>query len=344
MAKDIDGSVVVITGAASGIGRATALDLAGRGAKLVLAGRREQALQDLAAECEQRGGAAISFAVDVTDEGRMLELARTAASTYGRIDVWVNNAAVYIFGRFEDVPSAAFRRVIETNVFGCVHGSRAALPYFKQQGSGVLINLSSIAAEIAHPFTSPYVASKWAVRGFSESLRMELKLDGSHDIHVCTVLPATIDTPIFQHAANYTGRRPKAMRPVYDAQQVALVISGLITKPRREVFVGNISPLVTWQHRLAPSLLEGAMARMADRDLFEDRPAERNDGNLFEPMHGYETVGGNWKSPDASGGRSLGSAVPLAGLAALGGWLAARSFTRRGQKRRSLLRRLKDRL
>jgi NAD(P)-dependent dehydrogenase (short-subunit alcohol dehydrogenase family) len=333
MTRDIADSVVVITGASSGIGRATALQLAQKGASVVLAGRRKEALDDLAGRCQELGGAAIAHAVDVTDEAAVQDMARRASETFGRIDVWVNNAAVTLFGRFENVPSDAFRRVIETNLFGCVHGSRAALPYFRRQGHGVLINVSSIAGEIGQPFTSPYVASKWAVRGFSESLRMELSLDEEQRIKVCTVLPASIDTPLFQHAANYSGRQPKPMRPIYDADKVASTIVGLIKRPQREVSVGGVGPLITWQHRLTPALVEAMMARQTNIDHFQQQPADDGPGNLWEPMWGHETVSGKWKVPSQTGGAFFAMLASLAGISGLAGWLGLRTLRRRNQKR-----------
>src|SRR5690606_21511524 len=143
------------------------------------------------------------------------------------------------------------RRVIETNLFGYVHGARTALPYFREQGCGTLINVASAVAAAPQPYTSAYVASKFAIRGLSDCLRMELSLDHVPDIHVCTVLPATVDTPLFQHAANYTGRAVQAMPPVYAAERVARAIVDLVTSPEREVFVGNAGRLMALQYQLA---------------------------------------------------------------------------------------------
>ncbi len=140
MPRKVGDAVVVITGASSGIGRATALAFARRGATVVVAARREQALRGVATECEQLGGRALAVPTDVTDEAAVRSLARRAVESFGRVDVWVNNAAVGLFGRFEDTPLEAYRRVIETNLFGYIYGARAALPIFREQGSGVLIN------------------------------------------------------------------------------------------------------------------------------------------------------------------------------------------------------------
>ncbi|MEZ0231029.1 MAG: SDR family NAD(P)-dependent oxidoreductase, partial [Planctomycetota bacterium] len=144
MARKVGDSTIVITGASSGIGRATALALASEGAAVVLAARREEPLERLASECEERGGLAIAVATDVTDEHAVYALAKTAIETFGRIDAWVNNAGVYVAGPFEKVPLDVWRRVLETNVLGVVNGCRAALPYMKEQGAGVLVNVASL--------------------------------------------------------------------------------------------------------------------------------------------------------------------------------------------------------
>ncbi|MFQ4145983.1 SDR family oxidoreductase [Chlorogloeopsis sp. ULAP02] len=295
MPRAIKDSVIVITGASSGIGRATALEFAKQRATLLLAARREAALQEVAQECDRLGGQALAVPTDVTIESDVQSLARRAIENFGRLDVWVNNAAVSLFARFEQVPMESFRRVIDTNLFGYIHGARAALPYFREQGSGNLINVSSIVAITGQPYTSPYTISKYAIRGLSDSLRMELYLDNAPDIHVCTVLPASIDTPIFQHAANYTGRKTKALSPVYPAKDVADAIVGLVEKPQREIIVGQAGYLLALEKTVAPDLEERMMARQVDEDHFQDyKPATPTDGNLFEPMQDYTGISGNW--------------------------------------------------
>ena len=194
MTREIGNTVVVITGASTGIGRAAALKFAGQGATVVVSGRREPVLQRLAEHCEKLGGRALAIPADVTDQEAIKSLARRAIETFGRIDVWVNNAAVTLFARIEEAPYEAYRKVIETNLFGYIHGARAVLPYFRKQGSGTLINVSSVVGKIGSPFVSAYTTSKFGIVGLSKSLRMELQ--DAPDIHVCTVLPASIDTPL----------------------------------------------------------------------------------------------------------------------------------------------------
>lgn len=296
MPRPIKNSVIVITGASTGIGRATAMEFAKQGATLLLAARNEAPLQEVAQECQRVGGTAVAMPTDMTNESAVQALAQRAIASFGRLDVWVNNAAVSVFGRFEEIPMSAFHRVIETNLFGYIHGARAALPYFREQGSGNLINVSSVVGLTGQPYTIPYTISKYAIRGLSDSLRMELSLDNADDIHVCTVLPGSIDTPIFQHAANYSGRQTKAMSPVNPAKDVAEAIAGLVERPQREIVVGQAVNLMVLQKTLAPDLFEPMFAKQVDQDHFQDhQPAPQTEGNLFEPTHDYTGVSGNWR-------------------------------------------------
>jgi NAD(P)-dependent dehydrogenase (short-subunit alcohol dehydrogenase family) len=303
MRRKLSEAVVVVTGPTSGIGRATALRFAEAGATVVLGARRESELQDVVRECEQRGSRALAVRTDVSREEDVQQLARQALEHFGRIDVWVNNAAVTLFARLEEAPTEAMRQVIETNLFGYLYGARAALPIFREQGSGVLINVDSVVASAPQPYTSAYVISKAGIRAMSDCLRMELHLDRARDIHVCTVLPASIDTPFFQHAANYTGRAVKALPPVYPADQVAKAIVQLARHPRREAFVGSAGRMIAAEHAMSPGWYERSAARIVDRRHLEDRPAASTQGNLFQPSHDGLGVSGGW----SESGRTLSS-------------------------------------
>src|SRR5215204_2923167 len=246
------GRVVVITGASSGIGRATAHAFAELGDTVVLAARRADMLREVERECAKRGGTALAIPIDVRREEEVEALGRRALERFGRIDVWFNNAGVGIFGPFEDLPTDAWRRVIETNVFGYLHGAKVAVRQFRRQGHGVLIQNASIVGRTSKPDSTAYATSKFAVRGFSEALRMEV-LD-QPGIHVCTVLPSVIDTPFFEHAANFSHHKVRAAPPVYAPEKVAETVVGLVDHPRAEVVVGGFGKVATMLKPLLPWL------------------------------------------------------------------------------------------
>ena len=323
MRRSLEQPVVVITGASSGIGRETALTFARRGASVVLAARREDALKRVAAECEGAGGRALPVPTDVRDGDAVDELARRTVEAYERLDVWVNNAGVSLFGRFDETPPDLYRAVLETNFFGYVHGARAALPRFREQGEGLLVNNASMNARVPGPYISAYVASKWAIRGWSASLRQELRDEPG--IHVAVVLPASIDTPFFQHVANHTGRRVKPLRPVNPPEKVAHAIVSLAEKPRREILVGKGARMLALQHALAPAVAERAFAAQVEHDHFADEPAAPSAGNVLEPMPEWTASTGGWQNGAPSSVRRAGIAAAAVLPAIVAGLSLARA-------------------
>jgi short-subunit dehydrogenase len=286
-------STVVITGASSGIGRATAGLFAEDGADLVLAGRDEGTLEVVAEECRARGATVITVPTDVSSEAEVGRLAEAAVDRFGGIDVWVGNASLYSFGTFEQTPSSTFDRLISVNLLGQVYGARAALGVFRRQDRGVLVSVASVYSRIASPLVSPYVTSKFGLLGFLEVLRMELR--DAPDIHVCAVLPATIDTPIHQHAANYTGHPVRPLPPVSDPVRVARAIVRVSHRPRRLTQVGRVQSLVVYVRALAPAAYEAVIARAYPALALKRGSMPVAEGNLSQADREVTGITGGWR-------------------------------------------------
>ena len=311
---DLDGAVVVLTGASSGIGRAAARRFAEHGAHVVLASRGGESLEQAAQECRDAGsGRALAVPTDVADHDQVERLARRAYEELGRIDVWVNDAAVMAYGAIGDVPADVQRRIVEVNLLGTMHGSRAALPHLQREGRGVIINVASLYAKMTSPYVSAYATSKFGVLGFSEVLRQELKSD--RGIHVCTVLPGSIDTPIFRHAANYTGREIRPVPPVASPERVARAIVRCAQHPRREVTVGQLHHVASWGHALVPRTY-GELAPKAMRLVaIDEQPAPHDDGNVFAPQPHLDAVRGGWRNRPARAAVAVGALAAAAAAA-----------------------------
>ncbi|MGF1587016.1 MAG: SDR family oxidoreductase [Bacteroidales bacterium] len=284
--------VVVITGGSSGIGRAAAHEFARRGYRVVVAARNKPSLDEVVEECRLFGSEALAVQVDVTKEDDVNQLVIIAKEKFGRIDTWVNNASVTLYGRFEEVPTADIRRVVETNLFGYIYGARAVIPHFKEQGSGVLINVSSIVAIMGQPFTGAYVATKAAEKALSESLSQELANEGN--IHVCAVMPAFVDTPLFQHGANYMGKEAIPPKPVHPPELVAEAIVDISETPRKEVCVGSPGKMMYVASKIAPAKLFDKMVRRnIERNHFSENLIGATPGNLYD--HALDQVSGGWR-------------------------------------------------
>jgi NAD(P)-dependent dehydrogenase (short-subunit alcohol dehydrogenase family) len=317
VAGNLNDCVVVITGASSGIGRAASRAFAREGSKLVLAARAPEPLQRAAEECERAGAAtALAVPTDVRDEAAVQALAARTVEHFGRLDVWVNCAGVMAYGRFEDVPSKVFRGVIETNFFGQVQGARAALPRFREQRSGVLINMSSVWGRVTTPDVSAYVASKFAVRAFSEALRHELR--DLPDIDVATMLPQAVDTPIFGNAGNYSGRVVRPIPPLVDPAEVADGIVACARSPKREVTYSRAGKALELLHSLLPSLYERLLPATFEAGNYGSRPQPPTAGSVLEPTTGPYAVEGGWRRRRRELAGALSDAV-VAGARALAG-------------------------
>lgn len=328
--RPIPDQVVVIVGAASGIGRQTALRFAERRARLVVAARDEVALTSLLRDLRDHGAPeAISVVADVRDPAAMEAVAQRAVEAFGRIDSWVHVAGIDLWATFEETTPEEFRDVIEINLLGPAHGAMAALPRLRDGGGGALIVVSSVEADVPLPYQAAYAASKHGVSGMLRSLRMELAADGA-PIAVTQIQPAGIDTPLFRSARTRLGVEPKPAPPVYDPDVVAEVILHAAEHPSRELFAGGFGWLLSLSQRLAPRVNEAILARVGRPIQRTSIPkSDRGPSNLEGPITGVEEVRGGY------GGRGfsllnrvqmLPTPARMAAVAGVGlaGWLALR--------------------
>lgn len=283
---------IVLTGPTSGIGLATARLLADRGDRLVLVARGRPGLDRVAAECARRGAEVLVVPGDVADPQLVEEAASAAEEQFGLIDVWVNNAAVAMFGRFQELPAEDLSRIVDVNVKGYAWGCQSALRRFRAQRRGVLINVGSANGRIGSPLSTAYVLTKFAISGMSEALRMELV--DAPDIHVCTVLPASIDTPLYANAANYTGQVMGPAGPAFRASDVAAAIVDCIDRPVREVKIGWTGTVGQVVHQVSGGAYEAIGGRIFPPGYARHEPAPDGSGNLHDPSPGPPVESGGF--------------------------------------------------
>ena len=289
--KDVSEQVIVITGASSGIGLATATLAARQGARVVLNSRDDADLARAAEQIRAEGGTAIHHAGDVADPEAMRQLAARAVSEYGRIDTWVNNAGVSTYGRIEEVALEDARRIFETNYWGVVHGSLAALPHLRMEG-GALINIGSILSSTGYPLQGHYTASKHAVKGFTDSLRLEVE-ESALPISVTLIQPAAIDTPYPQHAKSYLGVEPKHLPPVYAPEVVAEAILHCARKSERDVLIGGAGKLFSTTEKYAPRLGDLMKEKTGFAGQYSEIPT-RDTETLHAPRPGDGRIHGDY--------------------------------------------------
>ena len=291
----LTGKTIVITGASSGAGKATALEFARYKTCLVLAARNKEALEETAGECREFGAKVIVVPTDVTDPKAVINLANQANDWHGKIDIWVNNAGVLAAGNFEITPLEVHEQVIKTNLMGYINCAHALIPFFKKQQKGILINNISIAGYIPVPYGVGYSASKFGLRGFGESLRSEMA--AYPEIYICDMFPAFLDTPGMQHAANYTGVSLKPAPPVYDPVRLAKAIVEVAKEPQLKTFVGSESILLKASHALLPEFTARFTGWFMRRYFHNAKPIQSTSGNLFNTVdYGMSTYGG-WGIP-----------------------------------------------
>jgi NAD(P)-dependent dehydrogenase (short-subunit alcohol dehydrogenase family) len=303
--------VVVLTGASSGIGRAAALAFAARGDRVVLAARDRAALEAVAARC---GGDPLVVPADVTRAEQVEALAGAAVQRHGRIDVWVDTAAVMAYGKYLDLPTEVFDRVVTTDLLGSAHVARAALQVFRRQGSGILIVGSSLLAHVTVPYMSAYVTAKWGLRGLVRTLQQETRdLPG---VHVCWVAPGSVDTSIYTSAANYAGFVGRPPPPVDSPERVAAAVLRLADHPRTGVSVGLANSVIKLGFVLFPPLYDALVTPLMRKSGLSRRAVGSREGNVFAPTDRVEGGPGRW-------GRAP---LAIAGLATVA--LAARFLKR----------------
>ena len=331
--KRLEDQVMVITGGTSGIGLATAKRAAARGARVVLCSRNEPELRETVSAIEERGGTARSVVADVANQEDLERLAAIAIEEFGSIDTWVNNAGVSFYGNLMEVAIEDIRRLFEVNFWGTVYGARAAVARLRGNG-GTLINIGSVVADRAIPLQGAYSASKHAVKGFTDALRMELEAEGA-PISVTLIKPSAIDTPYFQHAKNYMAVEPKPPAPVYAPEVVANAILRAAEHPVRDITIGGGGRLISVLGNALPRLTDFYMERAMFDAQRTDTPSANRPGNLYvhSPDEGKERGGYSGRvmqsSPYTRAALSPGKALLAAGLG-LAVFAGIRSLARSG--------------
>ncbi len=324
--------VWVITGGSSGIGRATALAAGAEGARLVLAARGEAALTAARREVEDAGGEVLVVPTEVADFSQVAELGRRAVERFGRIDSWVNAAAVSVYGEFLDLPIEEIRRVVEVTLLGTVHGTKVALDQMRRQpGGGTVINVSSGLGDRAFPLQSAYSLAKYGVNGLGDALRVELA-HAELPLRVATIKPASIDTPFFAHARSRMGVAPQPVPPVYAPELVAAAVLHAAMHPVRELAVGGAASGLGLVARLSPRLLDGSLRLLGySSQQTNDPELPAAEDNLFAPVDGPGAVRGGWEGRRFSLGTWLGTR-PAARSVLLGGAVVGLAALGRGRR------------
>ncbi len=279
--KPLADQVIVLTGASSGIGLATARLAAKYGAKLVLGARSGDVLAKLTQEINIAGGTAVHVVADVSETADLERLAATALGKFGEINTWINNAGVSIYGQLTDVSEEDSRRLFDVNFWGVVNGSLIALRSFGPSG-GVLINIGSEVSDAVIPLQGMYSASKHAVKGFTDALRIEVERVEKKPIAITLIQPTAVNTPYPQHARNYMAKEPKLPDPKIEPEQVAEAILKAATQHTRDVRVGLMARINTSLFRLFPRVADVLAAKQNDRQHYESAPSDPL-GTLYKP-------------------------------------------------------------
>ncbi len=287
--KPLHEQVMVITGASSGIGLATARMAAAQGCRVVLAARSVHVLKAVQNQIKSAGSEAVAVEADVSRPEDVKRIGQAALERFGQIDTWVNNAGLSIFGRLAEVKNEDHRRLFDVNFWGVVYGSLTAAEYLRQRG-GAIINVGSVLSDVAVPLQGMYAASKHAVKGFTDALRLELEEEGA-PISVTLIKPASINTPFPQHARNYLSQEPRLPDPVYPPKEVALAILKAAEQPWRDIRVGGSSRVMSSVANWTPRLMDWLNETFMTSQQMRDEPARHARGSLYESGAGGDIEG-----------------------------------------------------
>ena len=297
--------VVLVTGASSGIGRAVAHLVAEAGDDVVLMARGRLALEDTARECRSVGARSVLVVpADVRDDKAVSACVQETLDQHGRIDAVVHCAGVVSYGRTEDVPPEIFEAVLTTNIVGSVNVARHAIVQMRHQGHGSLVLLGSVIGHIAVPSMSPYVLSKWSIRALARQLQIENR--DLHNVRIAYVAPGGVDTPIYEHAANYAGYAGRPPPPVASPEQVAKVAVSRIGRHRARTQTGLANNLMRFGFNVTPwafDVLVGPLSKLAatDRAL----PVSATAGNVLRTLESGNRLRGDHGSALLGIGRTL---------------------------------------
>jgi NADP-dependent 3-hydroxy acid dehydrogenase YdfG len=319
-----EAQVVVITGAGAGVGRATAQQFAQTGARLGLIGRDQARLEQAANEVRDLGGEAVVGVADVADAAQVETAAALVEAAFGQIDIWINNAMATIYSPFDQISTEDYKRATEVTYLGTVYGTMAALKRMKAKNRGIVIQVGSALAYRAIPLQSPYCGAKFAIRGFTDSLRSELLHDRSKIRLTMVHLPA-LNTPQFEWGKNHMPTRPQPLPPIFQPEMAAKAIFWASRHSRREVYVGLPTWKAIWTNKLVPGLIDRYLTRIGYVDKQAGQPADPlSPDNLWQPVQGDFSAHGRFDSRAKPGTLQLWASLyrePITiGLLVVGLW------------------------
>ncbi|MBJ7451537.1 MAG: SDR family NAD(P)-dependent oxidoreductase [Blastococcus sp.] len=286
---------VLITGASSGIGRATGLELAGRGAQLVLMSRGRESLEEAAAEMRAAGATEVVVcAGDVTEEDQVRAAVTTATGRFGRLDVVVHSAQVMAYGTVEQVPREVYETVVDTALHGTANLARVVLPVFREQHGGHLAVVNSLLGNITAPFMGSYVAAKWGQLGLVRTLQLETRDEPG--ISISIVQPGGVNTPIYSQAASWVGSTGRPPPPVYSPFRVARSVLSTLDRPRRVVQSGVFNPIITAGFRLVPGVYDVLVGPLLKQLAISNDDVPPTTGNVLESNPAGNATEGRWRS------------------------------------------------